>query len=207
MSVGDLLRTLSLTGNIPSGLTWDGSTFWVYDEGVTQVHQINPYTGATLRSFAPGIALYTDIAWVSGKIVQGTYSTRTLKWYDPYAGALLRTLSVTPFAPQGVAWDGHNLWIQASVTDVIRQINPYTGATLRSFAAPSDNGLGLGWDGHTLWHCDRGMEEIYQLDPYTGAVLRVLTELGFEPGAPEVVLNTLWVTDDTFLRLHQLALN
>jgi glutamine cyclotransferase len=103
-------KTGRVLGNIPapggggdSGLTWAEGTLWVghYREG--KIYQVNPDTGAILRTIESA-RFVTGVTWVDGDLWHGTWQgdASELRRIDPLTGEVLQTLEM----PLGVGVSG-----------------------------------------------------------------------------------------------------
>jgi glutamine cyclotransferase len=84
-------------GGHASGLAWAEGTLWVgqYDE--RRIHQIDPETGAILRTI-PTDRFVTGVTWVDGDLWHGTWEAgeSELRRVDPGTGEVLETLVLPP---------------------------------------------------------------------------------------------------------------
>jgi glutamine cyclotransferase len=82
-------------GGGDSGLTWAEGMLWVghYREG--RIHQIDPDTGAILRTI-DSTRFVTGVTWVEGDLWHGTWQgdASDLRRIDPHSGEVLETLAM-----------------------------------------------------------------------------------------------------------------
>ena len=86
-----------------SGLAWAEGTLWVGDYRARKIHQIDPRTGATLRTLESN-RFVTGVTWVDGELWHGTWEgdASELRRIDPATGQVLETLQM----PSGVKVSG-----------------------------------------------------------------------------------------------------
>jgi glutamine cyclotransferase len=97
-------KTGRILGSIPapggggdSGLTWAEGALWVghYREG--KIHQVNPDTGAILRTIE-STRFVTGVTWIDGDLWHGTWQGEKsdLRRIDPQTGEVLQTIEMPP---------------------------------------------------------------------------------------------------------------
>jgi glutamine cyclotransferase len=86
-----------------SGLTWAEGSLWVGQYRDRKIHQIDPATGAILRTIESN-RFVTGVTWVDGDLWHGTLEddASELRRVDPANGAVLERLAL----PQGVVVSG-----------------------------------------------------------------------------------------------------
>ena len=86
-----------------SGLAWAEGTLWVGEYRARKIHQIDPRTGATLRTLESN-RFVTGVTWVDGELWHGTWEgdESDLRRVDPETGELLERLEL----PAGVKVSG-----------------------------------------------------------------------------------------------------
>jgi glutamine cyclotransferase len=86
-----------------SGLAWAEGTLWVGEYGARKIHQIDPRTGAILRTIESN-RFVTGVTWVEGDLWHGTWEGEEseLRRIDPRTGAVLECLEM----PGGVRVSG-----------------------------------------------------------------------------------------------------
>jgi len=86
-----------------SGLAWAEGTLWVGEYRARKIHQIDPRTGATLRTLESN-RFVTGVTWVEGELWHGTWEgdESELRRVDPATGEVLETLQL----PAGVKVSG-----------------------------------------------------------------------------------------------------
>jgi glutamine cyclotransferase len=86
-----------------SGLTWAEGTLWVGEYRARRIHQIDPGTGAILRTIESD-RFVTGVSWVNGELWHGTLEAEEseLRRVDPETGKVLERLEM----PAGVAVSG-----------------------------------------------------------------------------------------------------
>ena len=86
-----------------SGLAWAEGTLWVGDYRERKIHQIDPETGAILRTIEAK-RFVTGVTWVDGELWHGTWENdeSDLRRIDPQTGEVLERIEM----PRGVAVSG-----------------------------------------------------------------------------------------------------
>jgi hypothetical protein len=135
-STGALLATLPAPGAFPTGIAWDGQSLWVLSKNLQTIYQVNPATGAVLKSFATPNAgpnsFPVGLGFDGSHLWSTDWQTNLANELDPATGAVLRSF-VAPrgsdavngnprlSSVSGVAFDGQCLWMsQASIGHLFR---------------------------------------------------------------------------------------
>ena len=86
-----------------SGLTWAECTLWVGQHRDRKIHQIDPRTGAILRTIESN-RFVTGVTWVDGELWHGTWegAQSEIRHVDPESGKVLARLTM----PEGVTVSG-----------------------------------------------------------------------------------------------------
>ena len=86
-----------------SGLTWAEGTLWVGQYRDRRIHQIDPETGAILRTIESN-RFVTGVTWVDGELWHATWEgdESDLRRVDPASGEVLERLDM----PSGVGVSG-----------------------------------------------------------------------------------------------------
>jgi glutamine cyclotransferase len=84
-------------GGTDSGLTWAEGTLWVGQYRARKIHQINPDTGAILRTIESN-RFVTGVTWVDGDLWHGTWEEdqSELRRIDPTTGQVLEAVEMPP---------------------------------------------------------------------------------------------------------------
>jgi glutamine cyclotransferase len=93
---GRVLSTIPAPANGgDSGLTWAEGTLWVGDYRNRKIHQIDPQTGAILRTIESN-RFVTGVTWVEGQLWHATWENdeSQLRRVDPRSGAVLEALDL-----------------------------------------------------------------------------------------------------------------
>jgi glutamine cyclotransferase len=101
---GRVLATIPAPGGGgDSGLTWAEGTLWVGQYRDKKIHQIDPDTGAILRTIQSS-RFVTGVTWADGDLWHGTWEgdESDLRRIDPHTGEVLETLDM----PAGTAVSG-----------------------------------------------------------------------------------------------------
>lgn len=90
-------------GGGDSGLAWAEGTLWVGEYRARKIHQIDPGTGAILRTIESN-RFVTGVTWVAGELWHATWEEdeSELRRIDPRTGAVLEQLEL----PAGVKVSG-----------------------------------------------------------------------------------------------------
>jgi glutamine cyclotransferase len=95
---GRVLATIPAPGGgRDSGLTWAEGTLWVGQYRDRKIHQIDPQTGAILRTIESN-RFVTGVTWVDGDLWHGTWEgdESDLRRIDPRSGEVLQSLEMPP---------------------------------------------------------------------------------------------------------------
>jgi glutamine cyclotransferase len=101
---GRVLATIPAPGNGGnSGLAWAEGTLWVGEYRERRIHQVDPETGAILRTIESK-RFVTGVTWVEGELWHGTWEEDQcdLRRLDPGSGEVLEQLDM----PEGTAVSG-----------------------------------------------------------------------------------------------------
>lgn len=93
---GRVLATIPAPGGGgDSGLAWAEGTLWVGQHRGRKIHQIDPQTGAILRSIESN-RFVTGVTWVDGELWHGTWEgdESELRKIDPQTGRVLEKLEM-----------------------------------------------------------------------------------------------------------------
>jgi glutamine cyclotransferase len=93
---GRVLSTIPAPGGGgDSGLAWAEGTLWVGEYRNRKIHQIDPDTGAILRSIESN-RFVTGVTWVDGELWHGTWEgdESELRRIDPRSGEVLEALAL-----------------------------------------------------------------------------------------------------------------
>jgi glutamine cyclotransferase len=90
-----VLSTIPCPSDSNSGLAWAEGALWVGDYRGRKIHQINPETGAVLRTIASN-RMVTGVTWVEGELWHGTWEGERsdLQQIDPTTGEVLQSLEM-----------------------------------------------------------------------------------------------------------------
>jgi glutamine cyclotransferase len=95
-------------GGGDSGLAWAEGTLWVGQHRGRKIHQIDPRTGAILRTIACN-RFVTGVTFVDGELWHGTWEGEEseLRRLDPRSGEVLESLEMPPgIGVSGLESDG-----------------------------------------------------------------------------------------------------
>jgi glutamine cyclotransferase len=106
---GRVLATLPAPGGgRDSGLAWAEGTLWVGQYRERKIHQVDPETGAVLRTIESN-RFVTGVTWSDGELWHGTSEggESELRRVDPRTGEVLESLVMPPgIAVSGLEADG-----------------------------------------------------------------------------------------------------
>jgi outer membrane protein assembly factor BamB len=97
-TTGEVLGTIPAPGNGgDSGLAWAEGTLWVGQYRGRRIHQIDPETGAVLRTIESD-RFVTGVTWTDGELWHGTWESdeSDLRRVDPRTGEVLERLEMPP---------------------------------------------------------------------------------------------------------------
>ena len=110
---GRVLKSIPAPGGGgDSGLTWAEGSLWVGQYRDRRIHQIDPETGAIVRTIASD-RFVTGVTWVDGELWHGTWEAEQseLRRVDPADGAVLERLEMPPGTlVSGLESDGGDLF-------------------------------------------------------------------------------------------------
>ena len=94
---GRILGTIPAPGGANSGLAWAEGTLWVGQHRDRKIHQIDPQTGAILRTIESN-RMVTGVTWVDGELWHGTWEgdDSDVRRIDPKTGEVLETIEMPP---------------------------------------------------------------------------------------------------------------
>jgi glutamine cyclotransferase len=95
-------------GGGDSGLAWAEGTLWVGQHRGRKIHQVDPRTGAVLRTIACN-RFVTGVTFVDGELWHGTWEGEEseLRRLDPRSGEVLESLEMPPgIGVSGLESDG-----------------------------------------------------------------------------------------------------
>ena len=100
---GRVIGSIPAPGTSSSGLAWSEGTLWVGDYNGRRIHQVDPETGALLRTIASD-RFVTGVTWVDGELWHATWEGQEseLRHVDPENGAVLEQVDL----PRGVKVSG-----------------------------------------------------------------------------------------------------
>jgi len=96
IKTGEVLSTIPAPGNGgDSGLAWAEGTLWVGQHRDRKIHQVDPETGAVLRTIESD-RFVTGVTWVDGELWHGTWhgEASDVRRIDPATGQVLERLEM-----------------------------------------------------------------------------------------------------------------
>ena len=103
-ATGDVVASIPAPGHGgDSGLAWAEGSLWVGQYRDRKIHQIDPDTGAVIRSIESN-RFVTGVTWVDGELWHGTWEgdESDIRRINPESGAVLERLEM----PRGVGVSG-----------------------------------------------------------------------------------------------------
>jgi outer membrane protein assembly factor BamB len=103
LATGRVLTTIPVPSDSASGLAWAEGTLWVGNHRGRKIYQIDPETGAILRTIESN-RFVTGVTWVDGELWHGTWEgdESDVRRVDPRTGEVLERLEM----PSGVGVSG-----------------------------------------------------------------------------------------------------
>lgn len=104
---GEVMGSIPAPGAGASGLAWAEGALWVGDYRAGRIHQVDPETGAILRTLASD-RFVTGVTWVEGELWHGTSDGEAsdLRRIDPENGEVLERLDMpVGTTVSGLEWD------------------------------------------------------------------------------------------------------
>jgi glutamine cyclotransferase len=100
---GTVLARIPAPSPSSSGLAWAEGTLWVGNHRDRKIHQVDPETGAILRTIESN-RFVTGVTWVDGELWHGTWEAdeSDVRRIDPQTGEVLEQLDM----PTGVGVSG-----------------------------------------------------------------------------------------------------
>ena len=94
---GRVLATIPAPKGGGSGMAWAEGTLWVGQHRARKIHQVDPDTGAVLRTIESN-RFVTGVTWVEGELWHATWEgdESELRRIDPATGEVLESLAMPP---------------------------------------------------------------------------------------------------------------
>lgn len=112
-ATGNVVASIPAPGKgSDSGLAWAEGSLWVGQYRDRKIHQIDPQTGAILRTIETN-RFVTGVSWVDGELWHGTWEgdESDIRRIDPESGAVLERLEMPPgTGVSGLESDGGDLF-------------------------------------------------------------------------------------------------
>ncbi|MBU2599464.1 carboxypeptidase regulatory-like domain-containing protein [bacterium] len=145
-----------------SGITYDGSQFYIADKENDKIYKVSK-KGEIISSFNSPGDTPQGLAYDGKHIWNVDYRENKLYKINPENGEVISSFNSSGSSPRGLAFDGSYLWNSDSGSDFIYKIDFSTGVVVASFSAPRGDPRGLVYDGTYLWCIDEGVATIYRL--------------------------------------------
>src|SRR6516162_3320001 len=112
-ATGQVLATIPAPGGGgDSGLAWAAGTLWVGQHRDRKIHQVDPQTGAILRTIESN-RFVTGVTWVDGELWHATWEgdESDVRRVDPRTGEVLERIAMPPgVVVSGLESDGGDLF-------------------------------------------------------------------------------------------------
>ncbi len=173
-------ETVQLAVKSPRGLATDGKSMWIADNTAKKVLQIDPKTGAVLKSFEVPIDADKEHTSIEAIACDGNYlwvalsagwSSKILKM-DAENGQLILSVFAECW-PRGLATDGKTLYIVAynsgvypgsvnkmTISEDAKQMNLSNKFICRT---PGKEPTGIALDGKELWISDKESKSVQKI--------------------------------------------
>lgn len=172
------IRLFNSPGNWPTGLTREGTLFWLADSHAdsSRIYKLSQ-TGGVIASYHSPLHGYAGLEydgtnlWAVHELSFKIYKIRSSDGVRIDSLSLARPDTSAPDRhPWGLAWDGQDLWLSEYGDDgIIYKIDRSTGAALDSVNVPTNRLLGITWAGGYLCGVDIRTLRMYRLNPDTSA--------------------------------------
>ena len=105
---GSVVASIPAPEGGASGMAWAEGTLWVGQHRNRKIHQVDPLTGAILRTIESN-RFVTGVTWAGGELWHGTWEANKseLRRIDPQSGQVLRQIDMPPgIAVSGLEFNG-----------------------------------------------------------------------------------------------------
>jgi glutamine cyclotransferase len=105
---GRVVASIPAPAGGASGMAWAEGTLWVGQHRDRKIHQVDPETGAILRTLESN-RFVTGVTWAGDELWHGTWEAgkSELRSIDPDSGEVLRQIDMPPgMAVSGLEFDG-----------------------------------------------------------------------------------------------------
>jgi glutamine cyclotransferase len=109
-STGRVLASIPTPEGGASGMAWAEGTLWVGQHRNRKIHQVDPETGAILRTIESN-RFVTGVTWLGDELWHGTWEENEseLRRIDPKSGEVLEQIDMPPgIAVSGLESDGRD---------------------------------------------------------------------------------------------------
>ena len=206
-NIGDVTAVIDGPGQQVAGLAWDGRHLWVTDASGAKIYQLDPSSGAVLKSFSSPGPLPTGLAWDGQYLWCADDQLNRLFQIDTVAGDMQQMLSLSTTRPMGLCFrNGSPIYLDSGA-DLIREMDLATGNASQQFATPADECWGLDWDGRYFWVSDAGRNEISAMDPEYREVVMILPAPTHRSAGIAFGGEFLWIADAQENRIYQIQVH
>jgi glutamine cyclotransferase len=105
---GSVVASIPAPEGGASGMAWAEGTLWVGQHRNRKIHQVDPLTGAILRTIESN-RFVTGVTWAGGELWHGVWEANKseLRRIDPQSGEVLRQIDMPPgIAVSGLEFNG-----------------------------------------------------------------------------------------------------
>jgi len=150
----------------PTGITWDGTNFWVVGYDTDEVYKYTSagvYTGTSFdvgaqESLPKGITWDGTYFWVIGRASDEVYKYTSA---GVYTGINFDAGTET-YTPAGITWDGTYFWVLERNRVYKHYSNGTFTGTLFWAGNQDSNQRGIIWDGTYFWVVGQQLAVVYQ---------------------------------------------
>jgi transglutaminase-like putative cysteine protease len=204
---GEVKQTLPSPCNYPSGLAWDGTSFYVADWREGKVFRVDPADGTVRDERKAPTLKPRGLAYGMGKLfVSDDRSGGIFAWnFD--TGIAEWNFQAPGNRAAGLAYAKNTLYVLEQSSKRIYKVIPEDGTILADIPVPDKACESIAFDGRYLWVADRTKDELYMLHPETGTVLGVVAAPGPYAAGLAWVDGYLWNADFQNRKLYQLVID
>ena len=184
-------------------IAWDGTYFWVLDNGTGRIHKYS--ASGTYQNVSFLLNVDSDLQGLvcvgTDFYLCGTTQDKVYKFNSSGGGAGDWSVASQGLNPNAIAYDGTYLWVLSYYQ---QKVYKYTTAGVYqnvnfSVAAQDTNCRGLTWDGTHFWMSGRNSDTLFQYTAsgvFTG-VSHLLSNQGTSPYGVTWDGSALWTVDDS----------
>jgi YVTN family beta-propeller protein len=158
-------------GEVPEGVSSDGTHVWVVNGGEDTVSEIDAASGEVIRTIPAGESPFGVSAdgthvWVTNT-GEGTVSE-----IDAASGEVIRTIAVGSY-PLGVSSDGSHVWVTNWFENTVSEIDAASGEVIRTIPVGAFP-FGVSSDGTHVWVTNQSEGTVSEIEASSGTVVRTI---------------------------------